>query len=339
MDALLTILKRKKNRLVILIASGLITLTFLGIISLCIGPAYIGFQETVQAILDSNYKSNIRNIVVNIRFPRLLNAIIIGAALSVAGMVMQALLRNPLVDPYILGVSSGAALGAAAMFLIGPSLLYIPIAAFLGGLLAFGATITLSKLAGGSPLSVVLAGIAVGTGLSSVLTLLIYFSEEKGHHIILWIIGSLSMSKWQEVNILSPIVTIAVIYVSLRVRELNAALLGEEHAMQLGVNVNRLKYEMFIIVALITSISVSFSGVIGFIGLVSPHICRMIVGGDHRLLLPASIIVGANMLLAADLAARTIKMPIELPLGAIISIIGVPFFIYLLIKTRGRYAI
>lgn len=338
-NTLSIILKQKKNRLIILVLMGLIILIMLGITSLCIGPANIGFKETICILLGMDVEEGLKNIVINIRLPRVLSAMIIGMALSIAGMIMQALLRNPLAEPYLLGISSGSALGAVITLLIDISLLFIPIIAFIGGMLSFGATLALSKLAGGTPLSVVLSGIAINTGLTSILTLLIYFSGEKSHYVILWLMGSLSTSRWQGVIILSFVTLVALIYVSLRVKELNAILLGEEHAIQLGINVTRFKYEMFILVALITSVSVSYAGIIGFIGLISPHICRMMIGGDHRLLLPASAIVGLNILVAADLAARTIKMPMELPLGAITSMIGAPFFIYLLIKTRGRYAI
>lgn len=333
------ILRQKKNRLIILVLTGLTIMTILGITSLCIGPASIGLEETIRVLLGADTEGGLRNVIMNIRLPRVLSAMIIGMALSIAGMVMQALLRNPLVDPYILGISSGSALGAVMTLLMGASLLFIPITAFIGGMISFGAALALSRLAGGTPLSVVLSGIAINTGLTSILTLLIYFSGEKGHYVILWLMGSLSISKWQGVSILSSVILIATIYISLRVRELNIILLGEEHAIQLGINITRLRYEMFILVALITSVSVSYAGIIGFIGLISPHICRMMIGGDHRLLLPASAIVGLNILVAADLVARTIRMPMELPLGAITSMIGAPFFIYLLIKTRGRYAV
>ncbi len=349
MSHIIDVLKQKKVKLFITVTLGTF-LIFLFILSaLCIGPAYVSLTKTISILLNVDNKQdygNLRNIVLNIRLPRALCAVIFGAALSVAGALAQATLRNPLVDPYILGVSSGAAFGAALFLLLGFSMLILPAAAFISGMIAFIITIFLSRLAGGTTISVVLSGIAIGTLFSSLLTLLIYFcSEEKSHYIVLWLTGSLSTIRWSDFNVAFPVITILLVYVLLRAKELNVILLGDEQAMQLGINIEKLKYEVYTLVALLASIPTAYSGIIGFIGLMSPHICRLIVGSDHRLLLPASIVVGANMLLLADLVAKSAYMlimpssPTELPLGALISMIGAPYFIYLLIKVRGRYAL
>jgi len=331
---------RRRLRLVAVLALGLPSIAAASLASLSIGPAYVGLEGVLGALLGSpEVDAGVRAVVVNLRLPRVVSAIAIGAALSVAGAVLQALLRNPLVDPYILGISSGSALGAAATLLLGASLLIIPVAAFLSGMAAFSATLAIASLAGGTPLGIVLSGLAVGTALTSALTLLIYLSGEKAHYIVLWLTGSLSMSTWDGAAVLVAATSASLALVLLRARDLNASLLGEEQAAQLGVDVARLRREMMVVAAVLTSVSVSFAGVIGFIGLVTPHICRMAVGGDHRLLLPSSALVGALLLLLADLAAKTACMPAELPLGAITSLIGAPFFIYLLVRARGGYAL
>ncbi len=345
MSYIIEILRQKKIRLLIFIAFGTFFMFLIVLTALSIGPAYISFSKTVEILLNSDNAKfyNLRNIVLNIRLPRALCAILFGAALSIAGALAQATLRNPLVDPYILGISSGAAFGSALSLLLGYSMLLTPVLAFIGGISAFAITIFLSKLAGGTTISLILSGIAIGTLFSSIHTLLIYFNEEKSHYIIQWLTGSLSSIRWDDFNIAFPLITILILYSLTKARDLNAILLGEEQAMQLGINISRLKYEIYILIALLTGITTSYAGIIGFIGLMAPHMCRLIVGSDHRLLLPSSIVMGANMLLLADLVSKDAYMliipssPIEFPLGAITSLIGVPYFIYLLIRVKGRY--
>lgn len=282
------------------------------------------------------------NIILNSRLPRTLSVIGVGIGLSVAGAVMQAIIRNPLVDPYITGVSSGAALGASLVVLVGVSfagmgVYSMPIAAFIGAIAAFALTLTLSEAAGGKPISFVLGGVMIGLGFSSVTNILAVMNPDEHKGILFWMFGSFqSISLEQTAIIVVPTLAIASVML-LYAREMNVILLGEEQAGQLGLNVGHFKRIMMILTSVLTGICVAFCGVIAFLGLIVPHSARMIVGNDHRLLLPASIVIGANVLLVADIVARSIIMPSELPIGAIISLIGVPFFAYLMIRRGKEY--
>ena len=337
------VVQAKKHRLLLLSLLGVAVIFLILITSLSLGPVNVEWQDILSVLLNvgSTTFDGEKDIILNIRLPRAIEAISIGASLSIAGAVMQTLVRNPMADPFILGVSSGAALGAISVFTtdIPFGLLLLPICAFIGGIIAFSITLILSRLAGATPIAVILSGIAVSTAFSSIVTLLLFLNPERSHMGILWLFGSLSLSSWQEVRMILPCSIFGIALALLRARTLNVMLMGEEQAQQLGVNVDRLKCEMMILSAFLTGVSVSFTGIIGFIGLVCPHISRMIVGGDHRLLLPASIISGSIILSLADLAARVVAMPLELPLGALTAVIGVPFFVYLLIKSRGKYEI
>ncbi|MFP4546261.1 MAG: FecCD family ABC transporter permease, partial [Methanomassiliicoccales archaeon] len=260
--------------------------------------------------------------------------------LSVAGVVLQAIIRNPLVDPYITGVSSGASLGAAlalagGVTLFGSMTLSLPIAAFVGASSAFLFTILLAESSGGRPISYVLAGVVVGIGLSSFTTILMAFAGDKVHGLLFWLFGSFTPVDWGNVcYIFLPALALSL-GVALYARELNLVLLGDEQARQLGLQVKKFKRAMMVLTSLLTSFCVAFTGIIAFLGLIVPHISRILIGGDHRLLLPVSFILGANILLVGDIVARVAMKPMELPIGAIISMIGAPFFAYLMIR-RGR---
>ncbi len=337
--------KSKKFKLLMLAVTGFTSIFLLLLASICIGPAEINWTEALSIIIRKingvSIKDSAEIIVINLRLPRFIEAVMIGSSLSIAGAYMQALVRNPLVDPYILGVASGAAFGASLTFVVGLpfTLMFLPISAFIGALIAFIITLVLAEMAGGTPLSIVLSGIAVSTGFSAAVTLLLFFSEEKTHGLLLWLFGSLTLSSWREVAVLTPVFLFGVIFSLLEARALNCLLMGEEQAIQLGINVRKLKIAILMVSSLLTAIPVSFAGIIGFVGLIAPHIARMTVGGDHRLMLPAALIFGSLILTSADLAAKSLVMPIELPIGSLTAAIGTPFFIYLLLKTRGKYVL
>ncbi|RLG51385.1 MAG: iron ABC transporter permease [Thermoproteota archaeon] len=335
-------LAEKRRRLA---SATAILLAFLLLLLACYlstGPAEVGLADAARAVLGLSSSREAEAIVLYIRLPRALGAAVVGVSLAVAGAVMQALLRNPLVDPFITGVSSGAAFGAClAMLAVEPSsllLFYTPaLAGFLGGLLAFSITMLLSRAAGESPLAMVLAGVAVSIAFSSLTTLVATRWSSKLHGVLFWVFGSLSLVSWRILVLLAPPSLALSVISLLYARELNIMLMGDEQARQLGVEATSFRRLMMAVVALLTGVCVSFTGVIGFIGLVVPHSVRMLLGGDHRVLLPASALAGASTLLAADLAARTLAQPAELPVGVVTSLLGAPFFMYLLAKWGRRY--
>ena len=278
-----------------------------------------------------------RAIILSLRVPRALLAGLVGAGLSVSGAIFQALLRNPLADPYILGVSSGAAVGAIIAILMGLSTLSIglPLASFIGALLTIFIVFNFGKQDGKiHPNTLLLAGVIIGSFLSALIMFFISISQkEELHTIIFWLMGDFSFSNPQAVYMISPYIFFGFIFLYLRARQLNLILSGEESALQMGVDVERLKLISYLLASLITAASVSVCGLIGFVGLIVPHSVRLIFGPDHRLLLPSTALIGASFLIASDTFARTLLAPTELPVGVITAAFGGPFVIYLL-RTR-----
>ncbi len=278
-----------------------------------------------------------RAIILSLRVPRALLAGLVGAGLSVSGAIFQALLRNPLADPYILGVSSGAAVGAIIAILMGLSTLSIglPLASFIGALLTIFIVFNFGKQDGKiHPNTLLLAGVIIGSFFSALIMFFISISQkEELHTIIFWLMGDFSFSNTQAVYMISPYIFFGFIFLYFQSRKLNLILSGEESALQMGVDVERLKLISYLLASLITAASVSVCGLIGFVGLIVPHSVRLIFGPDHRLLLPASALIGASFLIASDTFARTLLAPTELPVGVVTAAFGGPFFIYLL-RTR-----
>jgi len=276
-------------------------------------------------------------IILSLRFPRALLAGLVGAGLSVSGAIFQALLKNPLADPYILGVSSGAAVGAIVAILMGLSTLSfgLPLASFMGALLTILAVFYFGRQEGKiHPNTLLLAGVIIGSFLSALIMFFISVSQkEELHTIIFWLMGDFSFSNYQTIRIIFPYILLSFLFLYSRARQLNLILSGEEDALQLGVNVENLRLISYLSASLLTAASVSVCGLIGFVGLIVPHSVRLILGPDHRLLIPSSALVGASFLIASDTLARTLLAPIELPVGVITATFGGPFFIYLL-KTR-----
>ena len=276
-------------------------------------------------------------IILSLRFPRALLAGLVGAGLSVSGAIFQTLLRNPLADPYILGVSSGAAVGAIVAILMGLSTLSfgLPLASFVGALLAISVVFYFGRQEGKiHPNTLLLAGVIVGSFLSALIMFFISISQrEELHTIIFWLMGDFSFSNYRAILIISPYIFIGFLFLYLQARSLNLMLTGEESALQLGVNVERLKLLSYLCASFITAASVSVCGLVGFVGLIVPHSVRLVFGPDHRLLIPSSALVGASFLIASDTLGRTLLAPVELPVGVITASFGGPFFIYLL-RTR-----
>ncbi|MDO5853023.1 MAG: iron chelate uptake ABC transporter family permease subunit [Thermoplasmata archaeon] len=278
------------------------------------------------------------------RLPRTLAALAVGIGLAVAGSVYQAIIRNPLVDPYIMGVSSGAGIAAIAVIAFdftffglfsSHSIFLTAISAMIGGLVAFGCTMVIAEKAGGSSINYVLSGVVVGLAFSALQTIMLTMSGNKLSNALTWLYGSFAEVTWAQVGVVFFLSLFLSLVPLFWAKEFNLVLLGEDQAREMGLNVRRFNRTMLILASVLTSVCVAFCGIIGFVGLVIPHLCRMLLGSDHRMVLPASILFGGIMLMLADLLARTGYYGIELPVGAITTVIGIPVFAYLLIK-KGR---
>lgn len=335
------IITRKKVILISIFLSLLLILVIL--ISITMGsvkvPPLRSIRILFQSILGLKGGGNEteRAIILSLRLPRAILAGLVGAGLSVSGATFQALLRNPLADPYILGVSSGAAVGAILAILFGLSTFSfgLPLISFLGALLTVLTVFYFGRQDGKiHPHTLLLAGVVIGSFLSALIMFFISVSQkEELHTIIFWLMGDFSFSNARAILIIFPYILLGVFLLYLRSRHLNLILSGEENAVQLGVDVERLKLVSYLSASLITAASVSVCGLIGFVGLIIPHAVRLIFGPDHRLLIPSSALVGASFLIASDTVARTLLAPTELPVGVITAAFGGPFFIYLL-RTR-----
>jgi iron complex transport system permease protein len=340
-----------RARLVILALGGLLAITIL------LGLASGASDASAWAvILDWLFPSGSRNgelserdriIIYDIRLPRVVLGVLIGAALAVSGAVMQGLFRNPLADPGIVGVSSGASLGAVAVIVLGDTILAtfaallgtyaIPAAAFAGALAVTLTLYRVSTRAGRTSVAtMLLAGIALGAMAMAFTGLLIFMADDRQlRDLTFWQLGSLAGATWGKIAVAGPIMLSSVAAAPFLSRSLNAFSLGEAAASHLGIPIQRFKYVAIVTVAAAVGASVAVSGGIGFVGIVVPHLLRLLIGPDNRYLLPASALLGASLLLLADAVSRTIVAPAELPIGIVTAAVGVPFFLWVLLRRRG----
>lgn len=298
------------------------------IASLCIGPTKIELDKVFSALL-GNSEEKYEAIVVGVRLPRIIAVYLVGVALSTAGTMTQAVFRNPLGDPYILGISSGASLGAVLSFIYYPRL--TPVFAFIFAIIVTFVVYNLASIVGGSPNSIVLAGIAIGMLINAIVLYLLLYIKEL-HGVYAWLHGSFSSIKWTDVYVLLPIIPISFISI-LTYKWLNMLLLSDDEALSLGLDVKSARMIIIFIAALLTATSVAVAGLISFVGLVVPHISRLIVGGNHKYLLPSAMLFGGIFLLVADNIARCGW--IEIPIGIVTAILGSPLFIYLLVRRHA----
>jgi iron complex transport system permease protein len=294
----------------------------------------LGFADPPQGVAPA-----VAVILFELRIPRVLLAVVVGSGLAAAGTVFQALFRNPLADPAIIGVSSGAALGAIVAILATGSAfaggVVVPAAAFGGALVTGLAVYRLARMGPAVHMAtLLLAGVAVAAVISAVIALVLTFSGERVRSIYFWLLGGLSARGWEALTAAAPPVALGVAAALATSGNLNLVVLGEERAAQLGLEVERFKRLALATGALLAGATVAVAGVIGFVGLMTPHLLRLIMGADHRRLLPASVLGGAVFMVLADLAARTLRAPEEIPVGAVTALLGGPFFLYLL--RRGR---
>ena len=340
----------KRHRSKVILLFGVMLTIIIAMVSLCIGQtAILSPIDALSSLFSAISKggsglSNEEILIFEDRLPRTLATIGVGIGLSIAGATYQALIRNPLVDPYIMGVSSGAGTFAIAVISFNFTFFGLfPIhsnylsafAAIFGGLLAFGITMILAHRAGATTNAYVLSGVVVGLLFGAVQTILLKFSGHKVTSSMSWLFGSFSNVSLEQSIIVMVAVAILSAIILTKAKELNLVLLGENEARQMGLNVKTFNTIMLILASVLAAFCVAFCGIIGFVGLVVPHLCRMIFGGDHRLVMPASIAFGGCLMVIADLVARMALNTQELPVGAITTLIGVPVFAYLLIK-RGK---
>ena len=281
-----------------------------------------------------------RGIIWQLRLPRVLQAALVGASLAVAGTVFQGLFRNPMADPYVLGVSSGAALGAVSAMLMGGMVTVagfaaVPLFAFVGGSATIVGVYSMARVGKTVPvMTLLLTGIAASAFLSAFVSLLTYFAGEKLDQVVFWMMGGVGGAGWGRIFAMLPYVLLGYFCIAACSKELDVLLLGEETAHHLGVNTEKVKKILLIAASLLVAAAVSTSGIIGFVGLIVPHFIRIAAGPGHKTLLPASALLGAALLIAADTLARTVIAPAELPVGIITAMVGAPVFIVLLKKRR-----
>lgn len=297
----------------------------------------------IQDVVPVTWSKAQENIIWNIRLPRVVLGAIVGAGLAIVGTAMQALVRNSLAEPYILGVSSGASVGATLVILFGAFSIFgqyaLSLAAFLGALLSVILVFSLSQVGGRIvTIRLLLAGVAVSLVLSAVTSFIIISApqQESIKAALFWLMGSLAGAKWDNIFIPGFITAVGLLYLWSQSRYLNLLLMGEEAAMTLGMNIEVFRKVLVVVTALLTGVLVAVSGAIGFIGLIIPHIVRLVVGADHRKVLPVSALLGASFLISADIFARVIAAPEEMPIGIVTALCGGPFFIWLL--RRSSYS-
>jgi iron complex transport system permease protein len=319
---------------VLLVASATLAVT--------LGPAEISPAEAWAGILHhlglgDTPLSRLRDAIIwELRLPRVLAALGVGAGLALAGTVMQVMTRNPLADPYLLGLSSGAALGAVIFLLAGAALL-MPVGAFLGSLGALALALLIAQLLGGAtPTRAILAGISIAALASAATSLLIFWSAtgDSYREILSWLMGSLSGTTWGDAALVGAALIVCAPVILVSGRGLDAFAFGDAAAVSLGIDIARLRWVLLVATALLTGIMVAIGGAIGFVGLVVPHAVRLAVGSRHRVLLPMSMLVGAIFMLWADTAARTLFDPRELPVGIVTALAGAPAFLLILLRYR-----
>ncbi|PIE42901.1 MAG: ABC transporter permease [Gammaproteobacteria bacterium] len=331
--------------IVILIVSMTMAVS-IGSISLPFGRVWsIIFDQMFPNILNGDWPRNEIGIVWQIRLPRVILGALVGAGLAVAGTTIQSLVRNPLADPYLLGISSGACTGAVFVLLFASRLFEISLeglyavsfAAFLGAFFAFFLVFAIAQEANKlTPTRMILAGLAVSYLFMALTNFMIYLEQRNGAtSAMFWMLGGLGGARWDKLTVPTIVLTGSIIFLYLQARSLNSMLMGDENATTLGVDINRFRRILFVATSVLTGALVAVSGSIGFVGLIIPHVTRMLVGADHRRVLPVAALIGAIFLIWVDVFARVVFAPRELPLGIVTGFIGAPFFVWLL-KTKGK---
>lgn len=299
------------------------------IIALSKGAVSISFQAIVAAFTSQRTMDS--QIIMNIRLPRTILTTLVGINLASSGAILQAVMKNPLADPHIIGISSGAGIAGIFIMLILPqfSFLITP-AAFVGALLAACCIYLLAWKNGIRPLRIILAGVAVSSFIGAGISALLILYSDRVHGALMWMVGGFAARSWQHVYLILPYTVLGIIFILFFTRHLNVLMLGDDIARGLGLNIERTRIVLTAAAALLAASAVSVAGLLGFVGLIVPHTARLIIGSDYRFLLPASILLGGSIVTLSDTVARCAFAPIELPVGIFMSILGVPFFLFLL---------
>ena len=329
----------KRNTTLLVLAAALLATV---ITSVAVGPVWIAPQKIAamlaNLVVPGNHTwSEAEAIIIfQIRLPRTFMALLVGSGLAVAGVAMQALFKNPLADPYVLGASSGAGFGAALIISLGVvSAIFVPLAAFSGAIIASFTVYALSMIGPRSSVSLLLlSGIALSTFFSALISYLMFVAGSNLQELVFWLMGGLWASTWQYVEITFPVILVATVILYAYARDLNLMLSGEESAQHLGVAVENLKRILLVTVSFIVGVAVAFCGIIGFVGLIVPHVVRTFTGPDHKALIPASALFGGILLIWADIIARSAIPGTEVPVGIITALLGAPFFMYLVRSKR-----
>ena len=350
---MIKLMRRNRKTLILpLLVAGLVASVFL---ASAFGAVDIHLSDILKMTLNrlatfdfpSTWRAVDETIIFQIRLPRVISGALVGAALATAGVLFQGLLRNPMADPYIIGTSAGAALGATLAMMVPINLMFlgfglITVGAFCGALATVILVYNLARVGGKTPIiSMLLAGFVVSAFLAAIMAFLMSMSDRFNlnlHSVYSFLMGHISVASWEQIAIVAPLVIGGIIGARFFAFHLNAFSLGEEGAAYLGIEVEKEKIYILALGSLLTATAVSISGLVGFVGLVVPHAVRLVLGPDHRLLLPASALAGGGFVVIADLLARIILAPTEIPVGIITAIIGAPFFIYLLRRSRREYA-
>lgn len=339
--------RRKVYRLVMValvaaLAAAVVTAGAVGAAGLSLGEALRALAGLIRHGTDAtgDFPAWAPRLLLDLRLPRIALALITGAALSTAGASFQGVFRNPLAEPYLLGVSAGAGLGATIAIIWRPlasiGVYGVPVLAFVGAVLAAFLVYRLATFSGRTGgASLLLAGVAVGSTLTAIMSFLMVATEYDLRTVVMWLMGGFTTATWAKVAVALPVVAAGFIYMMLMSRRMNLLLMGEERARELGIDSQRTRRNLMIVASLTTAAAVAFSGLIGFVGLMVPHIMRLLVGPDHRRLLPATAMFGALLILIADTVARTALAPAEIPVGIITAAAGGPFFLYLLRARKG----
>ena len=320
----------------------LVTLIVMLVLSVAIGSVFIPPVDLWQVLIGHGANETFRTILLNIRLPRTILIALVGAALAGSGATYQGLFRNPLADPYLIGVASGAGLGAIlAMSLNWPytmlGLLAVPLAAFIASLVTVYLVYTFAHIGRTVPTTnLILAGVAVSSFATSITTFLILRSSGEVRRAISWLLGGVSLIGWDVTLALIPYLAIGMTMLVLTGYSLNLLQFGDDQATQLGLNVRRAKFTIIVAASLVTAAAVSFAGIIGFVGLIVPHVVRIWWGVDYRRIIPLSILGGASALLLADVLSRIVIAPEELPVGIVTALAGAPFFLWVLRRAKNQ---
>ncbi|AFS79456.1 putative iron (III) dicitrate transport system permease protein [Gottschalkia acidurici 9a] len=345
-------IKKKKILNLALVISFVILLLLIAL-SATIGVANVSFLDAIKIMIskvpilnkflfNNDIDSSHSLIILNLRLPRIILASLIGAGLSIVGATLQGMFKNPMADPYVLGISSGASLGATIAIILGAGYTFfgvgiVTLCAFLGSILTMLFVYSISKVGSKVPVTtILLSGVAINFMLSSIVSIIMVFNRDQVEKIIFWTMGSVSSAGWNQILIIFPIVCLGIFTLMSFSRDLNLMSTGEETAISLGVEVEKTKKILILVCSLLVATCVSFSGIIGFVGLIIPHTVRLIIGSDHRTLLPFSVVGGAIFMVICDTIARSVIPPMEIPVGAITSVLGAPYFIYFLYKNKKK---